>query len=62
MCYDIYYTMCHHITPKAEENGAKMRGKTAGKEKNKRQKKKGKYENRHRHCGIRCRMEKKEKL
>ena len=31
MCYDIYYAMCHHITPKAEENGVKMRGKTAGK-------------------------------
>lgn len=24
--------MCHHITPQAGENGAKMRAKTAGKE------------------------------
>lgn len=31
MCYDIYYTMCHHITPQAGENGVKKRGKTAGK-------------------------------
>ena len=35
--------MCHHITPQAVENGAKMRAKTAGKEeKNKGRKRKGK--------------------
>lgn len=43
MRYDIHYTMCHHITPQAGENGVKMRGKTAGKEeKNKGRKRKGK--------------------
>ena len=43
MRYDIHYIMCHHITPQAVENGAKMRAKTAGKEeKNKGRKRKGK--------------------
>lgn len=32
MRWDIHYIMCHHITPQAVENGAKMREKTAGKE------------------------------
>ena len=43
MCYDIHYTMCHHITPQAGENTAEMRGKTAGKGgKSKERKRKGK--------------------
>ena len=43
MRLDIHYIMCHHITPQAVENGAKMRAKTAGKEeKNKGRKRKGK--------------------
>ena len=62
MCYDIHYTMCHHITPQAGENGVKMRGKTAGKEeKNKGRKRKGRPD-RHGHGGTRCRTEEKEKL
>ena len=39
--------MCHHITPQAGENGAKKRGKTAGKgEKTRDEKEKGKDGNR----------------
>ena len=66
MCYDIYYTMCHHITLQAGENGVKKRGKTAGKgEKTRDEKGKGKDGNRpdrHGHGGTCCRTEEKEKL
>lgn len=66
MRYDIHYTMCHHITPQAGENGVKMRGKTAGKEEKTRDEKgKGKDGNRpdrHGHGGTCCRTEEKEKL
>ena len=58
--------MCHHITPQAGENGAKKRGKTAGKgEKTRDEKEKGKDGNRlerQGHGGTHCRTEEKEKL
>ena len=63
---DAHYTMCHHITPQAGENGAKKRGKTAGKgEKTRDEKEKGKDGNRlerQGHGGTHCRTEEKEKL
>lgn len=56
--------MCHHITPQAGENGAKKRGKTAGKgEKTRDEKEKGKDGNRlerQGHGGTHCRTEEKE--
>ena len=62
----MHYTMCHHITPQAGENGVKMRGKTAGKEEKTRDGKgKGKDGNmpdRHGRGGTHYRTEEKEKL